>query len=101
MDALLTFENSDGETIYEPFLDLPSRSEYPDYYQIIKQPISISMIQAKIGKNQYESEADLEDDVHLLCWNAQQYNEEESQIYKDAMSLQIAFENARDDRDEE
>lgn len=36
--------NSQGQLVAEPFLQLPSRKEYPDYYQQIKQPISLQQI---------------------------------------------------------
>lgn len=33
-----------GKLLSEPFLQLPSRREHPNYYQLIKQPISLQQI---------------------------------------------------------
>lgn len=33
-----------GQLLAEPFLQLPSRREYPDYYQQIKNPVSLQQI---------------------------------------------------------
>lgn len=36
--------NTQGQLLAEPFLQLPSRREYPDYYHQIKYPISLQQI---------------------------------------------------------
>lgn len=36
--------NTQGQLVAEPFLQLPSRREYPDYFQQIKHPISLQQI---------------------------------------------------------
>lgn len=36
--------NTQGQLLAESFLQLPSRREYPDYYQQIKHPISLQQI---------------------------------------------------------
>lgn len=33
-----------GQLLAEPFLQLPSRREYPDYYQQIKNPVSLHQV---------------------------------------------------------
>ncbi len=38
----------DGRVLSDPFMKLPSRREYPDYYEIIKKPIDIKKILTKI-----------------------------------------------------
>ena len=43
-EAVRGGRNSQGQLLSEPFLQLPSRREYPDYYQQIKQPISLQQI---------------------------------------------------------
>lgn len=39
---------SDGRLLSEPFMKLPPRKDYPDYYDIIKKPIDITKIFARI-----------------------------------------------------
>lgn len=70
------------------FTKLPSRSEYPDYYDIIKDPIDMERIGQKLKQNVYESVDELAADFLVMLENACKYNEPDSQIYKDALVLQ-------------
>ncbi|XP_058063027.1 protein polybromo-1 [Anopheles bellator] len=70
------------------FMKLPSKSEYPDYYDIIKSPIDIEKIEKKLRQQIYESVEDMATDFMLMFENACKYNEPDSQIYKDALCLQ-------------
>ena len=50
-EAVRGCRNNQGQLLCEPFLMLPSRREYPDYYQQIKQPTSLQMIRyAQAGR---------------------------------------------------
>ena len=75
-------------------MTLPSKSDYPDYYKIIKNPIAIDWIQARIDSTYYKSVADFHRDYNLMFSNAMTYNEEGSDVYMDALELKQAFENA-------
>lgn len=108
----------------DPFMKLPSRREYPDYYEIIKKPIDIKKICSKIENgavshlvtiimvvknvkcqrykfvnnkffSQYADLDDLEKDFMQLCKNAQFYNEDASLIHEDSIVLQSVFTEAR------
>lgn len=68
------------------FAKLPSKSDYPDYYKVIKSPIDMERIQAKISK--YENLDEIGADFMLMFENACKYNEPDSLIYKDALLLQ-------------
>ncbi|EDV30236.1 uncharacterized protein Dana_GF23180 [Drosophila ananassae] len=70
------------------FTKLPSKIEYPDYYDIIKDPIDMERIAQKLKQGAYESLDDLAADFLLMLENACKYNEPDSQIYKDALVLQ-------------
>jgi len=41
-------DSSDGRLLSEPFMKLPSRRELPDYYEIIKKPLTINKLSQKI-----------------------------------------------------
>lgn len=43
-EAVRGARNNQGQVFSEPFQQLPSRREYPDYYQQIKQPIALQQI---------------------------------------------------------
>lgn len=41
-------DSTDGRVLSEPFMKLPSRRELPDYYDIIKKPLTINKLLQKI-----------------------------------------------------
>ncbi|KAI5181910.1 ATP-dependent helicase STH1/SNF2 [Nematocida sp. AWRm80] len=66
----------------ELFLELPDQDLYPDYYTIIKHPISIAEIEDNLPY--YDTKDDLISDIQRMCHNAMTYNAEGSTVYKDA-----------------
>ncbi|CRK29525.1 hypothetical protein BN1723_000494 [Verticillium longisporum] len=104
-DGLMTLEVDDPEPvppeddesdpgkriIIGPFLVLPPKRDFPDYYILITQPISMKQIETKIKKEKYNSLGDLKTDVDLMFSNCQTYNEEASLLYQDAQTLQNFF----------
>lgn len=70
------------------FMKLPSKSDYPDYYEVIKNPIDMEKIAFKLKNSNYSSLEELVSDFVLMFDNACKYNEPDSQIYKDALILQ-------------
>jgi NuA3 HAT complex component NTO1 len=50
-------ENLDKDDL---FLHLVAKDEAPDYYDVIKQPMSWSVIRAKMSDREYESAAEFE-----------------------------------------
>lgn len=94
-------DSSDGRLLSEPFMKLPSRRELPDYYEIIKKPLTINKLLQKIEEGKYADFDDLEKDFMQLCKNAQIYNEEASLIHEDSIVLQSVFTNARQRIEEE
>ncbi|CAH2096950.1 unnamed protein product [Euphydryas editha] len=70
------------------FMKLPSKTEYPDYYELIKNPIDMEKIAHKLKNGVYNSVNELASDFILMFDNACKYNEPDSQIYKDALILQ-------------
>ncbi|MED6262132.1 Protein polybromo-1 [Ataeniobius toweri] len=80
--------NSQGQLISEPFLQLPSRKDYPDYYQQISQPVCLHQIKNKMKNIEYESVEHIDSDLTLMFENAKRYNVPHSPIYKRALKLQ-------------
>ncbi|KAK4047865.1 ATP-dependent DNA helicase Snf21 [Microbotryomycetes sp. JL221] len=73
------------------FNELPSRKDYPDYYVLIRQPISLKEIRRKIHNGQYPSPQAFEGDVHLMLQNAMTYNQVGSVVYEDARMMKETF----------
>lgn len=60
---------------------------YPEYYEVIENPVDLKMIATKIQQSQYSSLGELEKDLLQMTRNACLFNEPGSQIYKDAKTL--------------
>ncbi|XP_050537344.1 ATP-dependent helicase brm [Daktulosphaira vitifoliae] len=95
MNIVVKYTDADSRVLSEPFMKLPSRHKLPDYYEIIKKPLDIKKIIAKIDDGKYADLNELESDFTQLCKNAQIYNEEASLIHEDSIVLQSVFTNTR------
>ncbi|XP_008101532.1 probable global transcription activator SNF2L2 isoform X3 [Anolis carolinensis] len=95
VDTVINYKDSSGRQLSEVFIQLPSRKEYPEYYELIRKPVDFKKIKERIRNHKYRSVGDLEKDVMLLCHNAQTFNLEGSQIYEDSIVLQSVFKSAR------
>ncbi|XP_057701947.1 polybromo 1, like isoform X3 [Corythoichthys intestinalis] len=87
-EAVRGARNSQGQLFSEPFQSLPSRREYPDYYQQIKQTMCLQQIRAKMKNGEYENVEQMDADLNLMFENAKRYNMPNSSIYKRALRLQ-------------
>lgn len=75
--------------IIGPFLALPSKKLYANYYVIIQNPIAMKMIDSRIKKLEYNGLADMKRDIEMLCKNARTYNEDGSLLYQDANTIEV------------
>lgn len=60
---------------------------YPDYFRRITEPICLAKIRRKIKRNEYNSLADVRNDLDRVFLNAQTYNMEGSDIHNVAVYL--------------
>lgn len=84
----------DADNISEVFMEEPSRKLYPDYYEIITTPMSLTSLKKNLNNRKtqkYPTVADFVHDALLICANAQTYNEESSLIYEFADLLADYF----------
>ncbi|KKK13419.1 chromatin structure-remodeling complex subunit snf2 [Aspergillus ochraceoroseus] len=94
MEQELPADSSDSEdgpvarSIIEPFMKPPPKSQYPDYYMIIQNPIAMEMIRKKINRDEYQNLRDFRNDIGLLCQNARTYNEDGSILFQDANDIE-------------
>lgn len=58
----------------------PSKKDYPDYYNVILEPMDLKTIEYKIRNERYATEEELLEDMKLMFRNARHYNEEGSQV---------------------
>lgn len=78
IQSVKNFTDRHGRTLSTPFLTLPLKSEYPDYYEIIRRPIDLKRIETR----SYPTIEDLIADFHQMFDNACTYNEPGSTIYR-------------------
>ncbi|XP_067084523.1 probable global transcription activator SNF2L2 isoform X1 [Osmerus mordax] len=95
IDTVINYKDGSGRQLSEVFVQLPSRKELPEYYELIRKPMDFKKIKERVRNHKYRSVGDLEKDVMLLCHNAQTFNLEGSQIYEDSIVLQSVFKSAR------
>lgn len=76
---------------------LDNPQEYPDYYQLIKQPVALSTLRKRLSSNYYKNVLDFREDWRLMFNNARTYNQEGSWVYVDADEMEKVF-NATFDR---
>lgn len=56
------------------FMEKPSKKLYPDYYQVIAEPIDMLAIEANIKAEKYQSESELIQDFKVLTQNTSHVN---------------------------
>ncbi|XP_035292105.1 probable global transcription activator SNF2L2 isoform X3 [Anguilla anguilla] len=95
VDTVINYRDGSNRQLSEVFVQLPSRKELPEYYELIRKPVDFKKIKDRVRNHRYRSVGDLEKDVMLLCHNAQTFNLEGSQIYEDSIVLQSVFKSAR------
>ncbi|KAK6536215.1 hypothetical protein TWF281_000458 [Arthrobotrys megalospora] len=87
--------DSSGETyVGDFFRSLVSKKDYPDYYRMIKNPISLKEIERKLKSKTYLPStivSEFEDDIFLMLDNCALYNEPHSEVMDDARILEAWF----------
>uniref|UniRef100_A0AC34FD39 Protein polybromo-1 n=1 Tax=Panagrolaimus sp. ES5 TaxID=591445 RepID=A0AC34FD39_9BILA len=87
-NTLFACRANDKRLLTAAFVKLPTRDEYPSYYEKIKRPIDLSKVSTRINANYYDSLKDFFADLNLVFENALLFNDPTSQLYKDALILQ-------------
>jgi ATP-dependent helicase STH1/SNF2 len=90
-DAVKALEEPDtGRIRSEIFEKLPSKKLFPDYYHIIKQPISFNEIKKRMRNGDYTTLDQFRADFKMMFDNARTYNEETSIVYEDAQAMDVS-----------
>ncbi|EIW64161.1 Bromodomain-containing protein [Trametes versicolor FP-101664 SS1] len=91
LQTIVDMTSDSGRVLSTEFMQLPSPADWPDYYKLIKKPLSLDKIFKKIKRRAYENSMEFADDVELVFQNALQFNADGSPIYDDARTLRDAF----------
>eukprot|EP00123_Amoebidium_parasiticum_P016909 comp23636_c1_seq1/m.40301 comp23636_c1_seq1/g.40301 ORF comp23636_c1_seq1/g.40301 comp23636_c1_seq1/m.40301 type:complete len:1534 (-) comp23636_c1_seq1:538-5139(-) len=89
--AMRTLKDDDGDLVCELFLEAPDRAKYPDYYDVITNPMALDTIKDKIESGEYLDVDSMEADVDLMVSNAKTYNEPDSFVCYCACDLWDVF----------
>lgn len=81
--------NNRSQLMIRNFERLPDKQQMPDYYAEIKNPMAYDQLKRKVKRKKYKTLEEFMNDVNLMFNNAKQFNTDESQIYKDAVALQV------------
>jgi len=94
-DTIKDYHDVKGRQLSLIFMKLPNKNEYPDYYEVIKQPIHMEKIASTLKNNGYDNLDELVSDFILMFDNACKYNEPDSQIYKVCIAKILYFVNVK------
>jgi len=76
--------------LIDPFIELPPKAHYPDYYMLIREPMCMEDIKKRVNRKAYQGLDEFWADVKLLVANCKQYNEDGSVLYQDAGTIQVS-----------
>lgn len=79
-----------------PFHDPVDPAEVPDYYEVIKNPVSLALIQQRLATQQYYLTLEMfAADIRIMLSNARKYNAQDTEYYKCANRLVRTRSSAR------
>ncbi|KAJ5555509.1 hypothetical protein N7535_007946 [Penicillium sp. DV-2018c] len=91
--AIYEYREEDGHDPSRLFHRSVNKRYVPDYYDIIKEPVALSILKARINKREYKHFSEFVRDCALIPHNAQTYNRPRSQAYEDALVIRDVFAN--------
>lgn len=75
------------------FREPVNRNKFPQYYEVISNPMDLGTIKTKLENNVYASSAAFAEDVRRVWENCYQFNPPESDYYRYAKKLHDVFED--------
>ena len=73
------------------FMEIPKKSEYPDYHVLIARPVCLKQIKRRIETRVYKTFEACRDDFLLMFHNARTYNQEGSIVWLDSLEMEHVF----------
>ena len=92
LNNIYAYRTADGEDPSKLFQRKVNKRALPDYYSVIKEPMALSAIKAKINGKEYKTFAQFVRDFALVPHNAQVYNRPDSGAYQDALIIKTVLE---------
>ncbi|ODN99502.1 hypothetical protein L198_03346 [Cryptococcus wingfieldii CBS 7118] len=98
---IMEAQTKDGEPMAEPFVKLPPKRQFPDYYETIKHPMSLEIVKQRLDKQEYDTLKDVVADIGQIFNNAKRYNVRESALFQWAKKLHATKEDSDSEGDEQ
>lgn len=92
LKSIYDYRTEDGEDPSHLFHRKVNKRSLPDYYTIIKEPMAMSTIKAKVNGKEYKDFSEFVRDFALIPFNAQVYNVPNSQAFQDALTIKDLLE---------
>ena len=70
-----------------PFIEPIERASLPQYFKVIKRPMSFLTVKKKLERRLYASKDSFIDDIRLVFRNCQKFNDVGSKLYKDSVEI--------------
>lgn len=93
LDNIYAYRSQDDYDPSKVFHRKVNKRVLPEYYNIIKEPMALSTIKAKINNREYQTFADFVRDFALIPHNAQVYNRPDAGAYQDALVIKGVIES--------
>ncbi|KAI9707144.1 MAG: hypothetical protein M1836_000104 [Candelina mexicana] len=88
LEKVYAARDEDGLDVSKVFHRKPNKRSVPDYYDVIKEPVALSTIKAKLNVSKdYKAFSEYVRHFALIFHNAQVYNRPEARAYQDALTL--------------
>lgn len=92
LSIIYNHRTADGHDPSKVFQRKPNKRVYPAYYEVIKEPIALSTIKARLNLKQYKDISSVVREFALIPHNAQVYNRPDSGAYVDALEIKRVLE---------
>ncbi|CDR94495.1 bromodomain/ankyrin repeat containing protein, putative [Babesia bigemina] len=90
LNLLSMMGKQEGGYVFERPVD-PKKQNCPDYFDIVKKPISYSCIRSKIKKNVYTSPKEFVEDCQLVFDNCFKYNKPDTWVAQVGRNIETFF----------
>ncbi|KAH0063003.1 Bromodomain-containing protein, partial [Aureobasidium melanogenum] len=87
LDFVYDYRTPDGHDPSKVFHRKVNKRALPHYYEIIKDPMAMSTIKAKINNKEYRNWSEFVRDWAQIVHNAQVFNRADAGAYQDALTL--------------
>lgn len=91
LQKLVDKTDETGRVLSTEFMELPSKKDWPTYYQEIKRPQCLENIFKHIKRKEYHTSGEFAADVELVFSNAMSFNQDHTPIWEDARILRDHF----------